>query len=60
MPLLPAVGITGPAAGGHTPPAVTAPAADASMQAGVPEVVASGPTEGASAPAAEASAASAP
>jgi len=60
VPLLPAVGITGPAAGGHTPPAVTAPAADASMPAGVPEVVASGPTEGASAPAAEASAASAP
>ncbi|RZI58354.1 MAG: sodium-translocating pyrophosphatase [Rubrivivax sp.] len=53
VPLLPAVGISGPAAGAHTPPALTAPATDASMPAsapiGVPDAVASGPTEAASA-----------
>ncbi|MFX1680633.1 sodium-translocating pyrophosphatase [Mitsuaria sp. CC2] len=53
VPLLPAVGISGPAAGAHTPPALTAPATDASMPAsapiGVPDALASGPTEAASA-----------
>ncbi|WP_431287311.1 sodium-translocating pyrophosphatase [Roseateles chitinivorans] len=53
VPLLPTAGISGPAARAHTPPAVTAPAADTAVPAsapiGVPDVVASGPTEAASA-----------
>ncbi|WP_343628539.1 sodium-translocating pyrophosphatase [Roseateles sp.] len=57
VPLLPATGITGQAAGAHNPPAVSAPAPEASAP-GVPEVIASGPAEGASAPVDAASAAS--
>ncbi|WP_067062336.1 sodium-translocating pyrophosphatase [Roseateles chitosanitabidus] len=58
VPLLPATGLTGAASGAHNPPAVTAPAPEASTAAGMPDVVASGPTEGASAPVDAASAAS--
>ncbi len=48
VPLLPAAGISGPAAGAHTPPALIAPAPEASAPTGVPDAVASGPAEAAS------------
>jgi K(+)-stimulated pyrophosphate-energized sodium pump len=49
VPLLPAVGVGGPAAGAHVPPAASAPAADTATPPAVPEAVASGPMEAASA-----------
>ncbi|SEL01392.1 K(+)-stimulated pyrophosphate-energized sodium pump [Roseateles sp. YR242] len=47
VPLLPAVGGTGPAAGAQTPPPISAPAPEVSAPT-VPDAVASGPTEAAS------------
>ena len=47
VPLLPAAGIGGPAAGAHTPPPISAPAPEASAP-GMPDMIASGPMEAAS------------